>query len=66
MSYPKKILLVDFVNKKVTGAYEGENQQTFTVLTPERIEAAKRTTEAIDRVNYLINKLKKGKKEDGN
>ena len=61
-----KILLVDFVSKKVTGAYEGESQQVFTVLSPERIEAVKRTTEAIDRVNYIISKLKKGKEEDGN
>lgn len=61
-----KILLVDFVSKKVTGAYEGNSGQAFTVLSPERIEAVKRTTEAIDRVNYIISKLKKGKEEDGN
>lgn len=61
----KKILLVDFINKKVTGAYEGDSEQTFTVLTPERLEALKRTTEAIDRVDSLMKQLKKGKEEDG-
>lgn len=62
----RKILLVDFVNKKVTGAYEGESQQVFTVLNPERIEAVKRSTEAIDRINLLISQIKRAIDEEKN
>lgn len=62
----RKILLVDFVNKKVMGAYEGESQQVFTVLSPERIEAAKRSTEAIDRINLLISQIKRAIDEEKN
>ena len=58
MQQINKILIVDFVNKKVTGGYQGESGQTFVPLSPERLDAERRTVEAIERVNVLINQLK--------
>jgi hypothetical protein len=59
----KKILLVDFVNKKVIGAYEGPSGQIVTPLT-ELIESRKRVTEAIDRIDSLMKEITKLKKGD--
>lgn len=61
-----KILLVDFVNKKITGAYRGDNEQAFVVLSPERTDTNKRTVEAIERANMLINQLKRMIDEEKN
>jgi len=58
---PKKILLVDFVNKKVIGAYEGPSGQIVTSLT-ELVESRKRVTEAIDRIDSLIKEIMELKK----
>jgi hypothetical protein len=51
-----KILVVDFVNKKVTSGYVGPSGQTFVPLisTTEIIESRKRVTEAIERIDKLI------------
>lgn len=63
---PKKILLVDFVNKKVIGAYEGQSGQTFIPLTSieELTESRKRVTEAIDRIDSLMKEIMQLKKGD--
>jgi hypothetical protein len=59
----KKILLVDFVNKKVIGAYEGPSGQIVTSLT-ELVESRKRVTEAIDRIDSLMKEIQELKKGD--
>jgi hypothetical protein len=74
----KKILVVDFKNKKVTGAYEGPSGQTLTIVRPsfipltsgiERVDS-KRLTESIDRIDRMIRELadltKKENDKDGN
>lgn len=60
-----KILLVDFINKKVMGAYETETGQALTVISDieELNESHKKIQDSIKRINKLmedINRLKKG------
>lgn len=60
-----KILLVDFVSKKVLGAYETETGHTLTVIPDiEELNAShKRIEDSIKRINKLmedINRLKRG------
>lgn len=54
-----KILVVDFVNKKVTSGYRGPSGQTFVPLisTTEIIESRKRVTEAIERIDSILHDL---------
>lgn len=63
----RKILIVDFKTKKVTGAYEGPSGQTFIPLTSgiERIES-KRLTESIDRIDRMIRELTELTKKENN
>lgn len=65
----KKILVVDFKTKKVTGGYGGPSGQTFIPLTNtiERIDS-KRLTESIERIDRVLNELaelKRKENEDG-
>lgn len=56
----RKVLVVDFVNKKVTGAYEGPSGQTFIPLTQEIeaiTESRKRVVDSIERIDKLIREL---------
>jgi hypothetical protein len=63
-----KILLVDFVNKKVLGAYEGEKGQALTVIPSieELAESRKRIIESMKRIDKLIREIHRLKKEDYN
>jgi hypothetical protein len=63
VTFLNKILLVDFVNKKVIGAYEGPSGQVVTSLT-ELVESRKRVTEAIDRIDSLMKEIQELKKGD--
>lgn len=54
-----KILVVDFVNKRVTGGYQGPSDQVFTVLNPPSLTSNKRVIEAIERVDLLMAELKR-------
>jgi hypothetical protein len=63
VTFLNKILLVDFVNKKVIGAYEGPSGQAVTSLT-ELVESRKRVTEAIDRIDSLMKEIQELKKGD--
>lgn len=67
----KKILVVDFKNKKVTGAYEGPSGQTLKVVRPEFIPLSvsmaiesKRVTESIGRIDRMIRELAELTKEE--
>jgi len=61
--------MVDFKNKKVIGGYEGPSGQTFIPLTSmtEVVESRKRVTEAIERIDQILEDLaqltKKGDKD---
>lgn len=59
----KKILLVDFVSRKVIGAYEGPSGQVVTSFT-ELVESRKRVTETIDRIDSLMKEIQQLKKGD--
>lgn len=63
-----KILLVDFVNKKILGAYEGENGQALTVIPSieELTESRKRIIESMERIDKLIREIHRLKKEEYN
>lgn len=56
----KKILQVDFVNKKVIAAYEGPSGQTFVSLTQELdsiAESRKRVVDSIEKIDKLIREI---------
>lgn len=53
-----KILVVDFVNKKVTAGYSGPSNQTFTVLNPPSLSSNKRVIDSIERIDTLMRELK--------
>lgn len=63
-----KILLVDFVGKKVLGAYEGENGQALTVIPSieELAESRKKIVESMERIDKLIREIHRLKKEEYN
>ena len=63
-----KILLVDFVSKKVLGAYEGENGQALTVIPSieELTESRKKIVESMERIDKLIREIHRLKKEEYN
>ena len=64
----RKILLVDFVSKKVLGAYEGESGQALTTIPSieELAESRKRILESMERVDNLLREIHKLKKEEYN
>lgn len=53
-----KILLVDFINKKVTRGYTGPSGQVFSVLPATKIDASKRVVESIEKIDRLMRELK--------
>lgn len=54
-----KILLIDFVNKKVIGAYQGDNEQTLRSLpTLEDLkEGRRKVLESVERIDKLIREI---------
>lgn len=60
-----KILIVDFVNKKIMGGYVGPSNQVFTVLTPPVLTSHRRVIDSIEKIDRLIDEIEKLKGKSG-